>query len=107
MAFTTPKDICNRACQMLGVTRLGSMSENTKQGNEFNEAYDKLRMDELRAHTWRFAIRKAPLRAIVATTKQILFPAYVATTTYQQGDVVSDTTANAGNSGTTLYLSLK
>ncbi len=104
--FTNVLDICNVVAQNLGVPRVGATGENSKMWLEFQAIYDKIRQDELRAHVWRFACRKAALRAIVATTKLITFPAYVATTTYQKGDIVSDTTANAGVSGTALYISL-
>src|SRR6266849_5723476 len=100
MAFNTPTDIANLACVALGSPRIGSLSENSKQANELNAIYDKIRQEELRAHVWRFATRRAGLRPIVATTKQITFPAYVAATTYQQGDIVVDATANQGNDTT-------
>jgi hypothetical protein len=93
-------------CQFLGVRQVGTMGEASPQGIEINTIYDKIRQDELMAHLWRYSIRRAPLRPITATMRLITFPNYAAATTYQQGDIVNDTTVNIGNSGTTLYISL-
>jgi hypothetical protein len=106
MAFTAPLDIANRACQYLGIRRISTLGENSPGATEINSCFDKLRQAELNAHVWRFACRRAALRVITSTTKLITFPTYAAGTTYQQGDVVNDTTANQGNSGTALYISL-
>lgn len=105
--YTTALDIANRACQHVGAPRIASLSENSKAATEINFCYDKLRQAELQAHLWRFSIRKAPLRALTSTTKFITFPTYAAGTTYQQGDIVNDTSLNAGISGQSLYISLK
>lgn len=104
--FTNVLDICNVVAQNLGVPRVGATGENSKMWLEFQAIYDKIRQDELRSHVWRFACRKAALRAVTATTKILTFPAYAPGTSYQRGDIVSDTTANAGISGTSLYVSL-
>jgi hypothetical protein len=106
--YAAQLDIFQRICQHLGVRRVGSLGESSPQFVEINSAYDKIRTDELQAHLWRYAIRRAGLRPITSTMRLITFPAYASGTTYQQGDIVNDTTANVGNntSGLSLYISL-
>ncbi len=108
MPFTAPKDIANLALQSLGLPRIAALSENSKQANEMSALYDKIRQEELRSHVWSFATRRAALRpAIAGTSKQITFAAWASGTTYQKGDLVRDTTTDAGNDATTaLYVSL-
>ncbi len=104
--FSTTTDIANRAADHLGAPRISSLSENSKAALYFTSIYDKLRQSEFQAHAWRFTIRSAALRPISATTKLMSFPTWAAGTTYQKGDIVNDTTANVGNSGKALYISL-
>jgi len=65
--FTTPIDICNRAMQHLGQQRIDpqlGFNEISKRASECAACYDKLRAAELRQNIWRFAIKRASLRAI-------------------------------------------
>ncbi len=104
--FSNVTDIANRVADHLGAPHISGLSENSKLATYINSAYDKLRRAELQSHVWRFSVRGAPLRPISATTKLFLFPNWAVGTTYQKGDIVNDATANVGNTGRTLYISL-
>lgn len=90
MAFTTPIDVANRALQHLGIPRIATFTDSSKQAREIAFNYDKLRRSELRRAVWTFATRRAVMRAVVATTETMIFTAYSAATTYAAGDVVKD-----------------
>jgi hypothetical protein len=91
MPFIDSLDIANRVCQLIGVEQIFSPTEDSQRALEIANAYDKLRDTELRRNVWRFAVRKAVLRAIDTTTLLIAPSAYDATKTYLPGDVVQDT----------------
>lgn len=59
-------DIANRALTKLGEGRLISLGDDTKAGREVNSMFHIVRDAELRAHNWRFAIKRARLAALVA-----------------------------------------
>lgn len=88
-AFRTPLDIANRAMQHVGARRITSMTQDDRSASEVNACYDQLREAELRRNVWRFAIRKAVLRPISATTKLLVPTAYVGATAYAYGAIVS------------------
>lgn len=90
MPYLDSLDIANRAQQHIGGQHIDSVTEDTKRNFEAAFAYDKLRRAELRRNIWRFAVRKAPLRAIDTNTKLLVPDAYDATKTYLPGAVVSD-----------------
>jgi len=94
MAFQTPLDIAGRACQHLGLPRLGSdgFSEDSQQASEISFAYGKLRQAELRRNFWKFAIKKAALRAIDVNTMFVQPTLWSSTTTYGLGAIVEDET---------------
>lgn len=56
-------EICNRALQRLGATRITSLTEDSRNARSCNAAYVSLRDLELRSHTWNFAIARAELAA--------------------------------------------
>lgn len=56
-------EICNRALQKLGASRINTLSENTANARACNAAYEPVRDAELRAHSWNFAIERAALAA--------------------------------------------
>lgn len=60
-------DICNRALQKLGASRIISLSDDTVSGRACNVAYESVRDRELRRHPWNFAISRASLASDVAT----------------------------------------
>lgn len=62
--FATSDDIANRALQRVGATRIGALTDNTKNAKEVAFCYDKLRRAELRRNCWRFAIRRTIVRAV-------------------------------------------
>lgn len=89
--FLTPVDIGNRACQQCGVNRISDFTEDSLQAGEIGFCYDKLRQAELRRNVWRFAVRKAAIRPVDATTKFLKPTLWASTTTYAWGAIVSDT----------------
>lgn len=103
--FVTPYDIANRALQMVGVPRITTFADSSRQAAEAGFLYDMSRRTELRRSVWTFATRRAIVRPNTSTTKVITWPAYAAGTTYAAGDVVrynnmlysSLAAANVGN----------
>jgi hypothetical protein len=104
--FSSPTDIGKRVCQHLGNPLISTLGDNSVIAVNLSSIYDKSRQAELNAHIWRFATRVTALRPITSTSQILAFGNYASGTTYQQGDIVNDNTANAGNSGTALYISL-
>jgi hypothetical protein len=88
--FQTPVDICNRSAQQVGVARISDFTENSVAAAEFGFNYDKLRRAELRRNLWKFATRKAALRAITTGTVFLAPVMWASTTTYTFGSIVSD-----------------
>ena len=56
--------ICNRALQKLGASRIASLTENSKNSRECQTAYDSCRKALLRDHPWNFATKYAELPAV-------------------------------------------
>lgn len=54
-------DICNRALQKLGVSRITSLDEDSPEARDCNAAYEFVRDAELRRHPWGFAIKRVTL----------------------------------------------
>ena len=94
MAFLDSLDIANRALFHLGATRISSPTEISKNNTTMSFLYDKLRRAELRRNVWRFATRRAVLRAISPTTMNVVPAQWSITQTYLPGSLVSD--ANGG-----------
>lgn len=95
MSFRTPVDIANRALQQCGAELIDEalgFAEVSKNARECSFAYDKLRKAELRRNVWRFAIRRAVLRAIDANTMLMAPTMWQAATTYFVGSIVQDET---------------
>ncbi len=103
--YQSPEDICNRALQHIGAARITSLSDDTKNADECDFAYDKLRRAELQRNLWTFTTRRVILRPLDTTTMTLDTPAYSSTFVYQPGMVVSSggaiwvnsTTFNVGN----------
>jgi len=87
-AFITPYDIANRALQMIGVPRITTFADTSRQAQEAGFLYDKARRAELRRFVWTFATRRVPLRPVTSTIVNLVFPAYNAATAYVAGDIV-------------------
>lgn len=83
-------DICNRALQHLGASRITAITDDTKSADACEFCYDKLRLAELERNTWIFATKRAILRAVDSETMVISPPLYSATTYYNPGAIVSD-----------------
>lgn len=92
MSYFTAVDIANRALQHLGVPRITAFTDSNRPAREANFALPKLRRAELQRSVWTFATRRAVLRAVTSTTKDITFATYAAATTYDAGDIVEDST---------------
>ena len=65
-AFAVPEDIGNRALQHLGVRRMASFQDGSKNAAAVAFVYDKVRRAELRRNCWTFSTRRTALRAIEA-----------------------------------------
>ncbi|MGE3279685.1 MAG: hypothetical protein AB7H90_03495 [Alphaproteobacteria bacterium] len=89
MAFREPRDIINRALAHLGKERVRTLTDHTVNAQEGADAYDKLRLAELRRNPWRFATRRAVLRAIDDETYLFTPSAYASGTTYAHGAIVT------------------
>lgn len=59
--------VANRALQKLGAQRITSLNETTKNAKACNLCMEPVRDRLLRAHRWRFAIKRAQLAAEVPT----------------------------------------
>jgi len=95
MDFKTPIDIANRALDHCGQDPLDAVlgfTEDNKKARLCGRVYDQLRKSELRRNVWRFAIRRAVLRAIDVNTMLLAPSLWVSTTTYFVGSIVSDQT---------------
>lgn len=56
-------DICNRALSALGASRIVSLTQDNENARDCNLIYAQTRDEELRAHPWNFAIKRAQLAA--------------------------------------------
>lgn len=63
--MTSKVAIINRALTKLGADRIVSTVEDSKEARDINATFDIVRDDELRAHRWSFAKRRAQLAASV------------------------------------------
>jgi len=88
--FLDSLDIANRACFQCGVDNIGSITEDSWRNTVLSDAYDKLRRPELRRNVWRFAVRKAAIRAIDTTTMLLQPSLWSNSTTYLPGAIVTD-----------------
>lgn len=93
--FATPVDIANRALQHCGAEMMDpaqGFTEISKNAQQTSFVYGKLRRAELRMNTWRFATRRAALRAIDSNTLLLAPAMWVSSATYFDGSIVSDAT---------------
>lgn len=65
--MASKETIANRALQKIGVTRISSLTEGSKNADEVNFCFDFLKDAELRANFWTFAIQRAALAADTET----------------------------------------
>lgn len=56
-------EICNRGLQLLGAARITNLNDASVSARAMNVAFDPIRLNELRRHTWNFAIKRAQLAA--------------------------------------------
>jgi hypothetical protein len=88
LEYETALDIASRACQHLGVPRLTSFDDDTKEASELGFAYDKVRTAELRRNLWVFSTKKAALRALDVSSRQFFPATWSSVTTYAPGALV-------------------
>jgi hypothetical protein len=60
---TSVVSICNKALQRLGAARITSLTEDSSNARNCNLCYEDIRDEELRAHVWNFAKKRATLAA--------------------------------------------
>lgn len=90
MPFNNPVDIGNRALQWCGLSRIDDFTDDSVRAAEVAFAYDKLRRPELRRNLWKFAIRKAALRPIDATTMFLQPELWQSAKSYAFGAIAAD-----------------
>jgi hypothetical protein len=66
--YSTSTDVANRALQLVGAGLISSITANTRNAVQANFLYDKLRVAELRAHVWSFAITYGTMTSSVLIT---------------------------------------
>lgn len=101
--FFSPADIGNRALQHCGAKMMSAtagFTENSVNARQVSFVYGKLRRAELRRNVWRFATRRAVLRAIDTTTMQIAASLWMPSVTYFVGSIVADQFTNLWISNT-------
>lgn len=57
-------EIANRALTKIGASRIISLNDDNKQGREVNSMFAIVRDAELRAHNWRFSIKRTAVAAL-------------------------------------------
>jgi hypothetical protein len=87
--YTTVLDVANRVMQHLGAASILSLDEVSKNAGEFERAYDKDRLAELRRNFWTFATFQTVLRAVDSTTLLIVPDAWSTLLGYASGSIVS------------------
>lgn len=90
--FRNAVDVSNRALDHCGADPIDEtlgFAEVSKNSRYCARIYDKLRRAELRRNVWRFAIRKAILRAIDTNTMALVAGLWASTTTYFVGSIVT------------------
>jgi hypothetical protein len=94
--MATEVDIVNRALVKLGAKRILTLADNVKEAREASFIYDMVRDEEMRAHNWKFAIRRASIEYLLP---DLLTP-YSPVTGYDVGDIAGTyycTAATTGN----------
>lgn len=59
--------ICNRALAKVGANRINQLEDRSPEGRACLETYNPIRLAELRAHVWAFAVKRASLPALSTT----------------------------------------
>jgi hypothetical protein len=86
-------DIGNRALQHVGAELMDitlGFSENSKRAQHIANCYDSLRQAELQRVGWRFAIKKAALRAVDSNTMLLSAALWGSLITYSVNSIVID-----------------
>lgn len=106
LEYSQPVDICNRALQHIGATRITALDDDSKNANACAFVYDKVRAAELRRNIWQFSCRRSAMRAAGFNTQLFVPTAYAGATTYAAGALVASNNLYwqsqiAGNVGNT------
>lgn len=88
--FLDSLDIANKACQHLGVGKILTVDEDSRNNSEMSFVYDKMRRAELRRNVWTFATRRVILHALTDTTYELAPKQWDAAVTYLPGAIVAD-----------------
>jgi hypothetical protein len=97
LAFRTPVDIAQRACQWLGEYPITTFGDDSRQAGEIRIAYDNLRLSELSRHTWQYSIRRARVRPLTRSSQIWTPPLYNGLTQYTTGQCVTYTSSAYSN----------
>lgn len=97
MAFRTPIDIAQRACQHVGEFPITTFQDDSRQATEIRTSYDDLRLAELSRHTWAFSIRRARVRPLTLSSQIWTPPIYNPVTSYTVGQCVQYTATTYQN----------
>lgn len=65
--MATQIEVANRALSKIGAARITSLDDNSTPSRAISAAFDIVRDDEIRAHGWSFAMRRAVLAASTDT----------------------------------------
>lgn len=90
MSYLDSLDIANQACKILGVRKIASITEDSRQNNLLADAYDMFLDVELQRNIWTFACKRAALRVITATTMEIVPQQWNTQQLYLPGSIVAD-----------------
>jgi hypothetical protein len=64
--MATQVQICNRTLHRIGQEKIASIEEDSKAAEYLREAWDMIRDEVLRDHTWNFAVRREQVAAEAA-----------------------------------------
>lgn len=106
MAFHLPVDIANRALQILGKPHIADFTDQSDEAHETGAVYDNLRLDEMSNNLWRFATKRAVLRAL-SIDSVIWTPPTWAAGTFSVGAIAAYTPASGVYSGIIGYWQTK
>lgn len=90
MPFLDSLDIANRACQILGVEKIESPAEDSRNNREMSTAYDRLLSVEQKANDWRFCIKRVAIRCVTPTTMLLAPAQWNQAQLYLPGAIVAD-----------------
>lgn len=106
MAYRLPVDVANRALYHLGKPNITAFTDESDEAHSLGGVYDNLRLDEMARNLWRFATKRAILRAI-GIDSVLWTPPTWAAGTYSVGSVAAYTPGSGVYAGYTSYWQTK